>query len=40
LPIDQLEPTLKPLAPRLFDVETPEDFRKALAAILTEIAKL
>ncbi len=38
--IDQLEPTLKPLAPRLFDVEGPEDFRKALAAILAEIAKM
>jgi hypothetical protein len=39
-PIDQLEPTLKPLAPRLFDVETPEEFRKALAAILAEIARM
>jgi Cu/Ag efflux protein CusF len=38
--IDQLEPTLKPLAPRLFDVEGPEDFRKALAAILAEIARM
>ena len=38
--IDQLEPTLKPLAPRVFDVESPEDFRKALAAILAEIAKM
>jgi hypothetical protein len=38
--IDQLEPTLKPLAPRVFDVESPEDFRKALAAILAEIARM
>jgi hypothetical protein len=38
--IDQLEPLLKPLDPRLFDVSTPEQFRKALATILGEIAKL
>jgi hypothetical protein len=38
--IDQLEPLLKPLEPRLFDVSTPEQFRKALATILGEIAKL
>jgi hypothetical protein len=38
--LDQLEPLLKPLEPRLFVVGTPEQFRKALAAILTEIAKL
>ncbi len=38
--IDQLASTLKPLAPRLFDVTTPEQFRKALAAMLTEIASL
>jgi hypothetical protein len=38
--IDQLEPTLKPLAPRVFDVETPEEFRKALATIVAEIAKM
>jgi hypothetical protein len=37
---DQLEPLLKPLEPRLFDVATPEQFRKALAVILGEIAKL
>src|SRR5580658_1845745 len=29
--IDQLEPLLKPLEPRLFEVSTPEQFRKALA---------
>ncbi len=38
--IDQLEPLLKPLEPRLFDVDTPEQFRKAIATILAEIAKL
>ncbi len=38
--IDQLEPTLKPLAPRLFDVKTPEQFRKALAVMLAEISSL
>jgi hypothetical protein len=38
--LDSLEGTLKPLDPRLFDVETPEQFRKALAAILGEIARM
>ncbi len=38
--VDQLEPMLKPLAPRLLDVSTPEQFRKALAAILAEFAKI
>ena len=38
LQFDQLESTLKPLAPRLFDVDTPEGFRKALASLLAEIA--
>jgi hypothetical protein len=38
--IDQLEPLLKPLDPKLFEVGTPEQFRKALATILGEIAKL
>jgi hypothetical protein len=38
--VDQLEPLLKPLEPRLFEVATPEQFRKALATILGEIAKL
>jgi hypothetical protein len=37
---DSLEPTLKPLAPRLFDVSTPIDFRKALASIISEISQL
>jgi hypothetical protein len=35
--IDQLEPLLKPLDPRLFEVGTPEQFRRALAAILAEV---
>jgi hypothetical protein len=39
-PIDQLAPLLKPADPRLFEVTNPDQFRKALAAILTEIAKL
>jgi hypothetical protein len=38
--LDQLEPLLKPLEPRLFEVATPEQFRKALAAILAEIAAM
>lgn len=38
--IDQLAPLLKPLDPRLFEVGTPEQFRKALAAILSEIARV
>ena len=38
LQIDQLESTLKPLAPRLFDVDTPEGFRRALASLLADIA--
>jgi hypothetical protein len=37
---DQLEPVLKPLDPRLFDVTTPEDFRRALASVLTGLAGL
>jgi hypothetical protein len=37
---DSLEGTLKPLDPRLFDVETPEQFRKALAAILSDISRM
>ncbi len=36
--IDELAPLLKPLDPQVFDVATPEQFRKALAAILTKIA--
>jgi len=36
---DALEATLKPLNPRLFDVTTAMDFRNALAAIMSEVAK-
>ena len=38
LQFDQLESTLKPLAPQLFDVDSPEAFRKALATLLADIA--
>jgi hypothetical protein len=37
---DQLEKTLKPVSPELFDVTTPEDIRKALGAIRAEIDNL
>jgi hypothetical protein len=37
--VDYLEHTLAPLHPRLFDINSPEDFRKALATILSDIAK-
>ncbi|MGA3189241.1 MAG: hypothetical protein ABSF22_19215 [Bryobacteraceae bacterium] len=41
LPIlDSLAGTLKPLAPRIFDVTTPIEFRGALAAIMREISHL
>jgi hypothetical protein len=36
---DALENTLKPLRPRLFDVVTAEQFRKALAEILDDIGR-
>ena len=38
--IDQLAPTLKRLGPQLFDVETPEQFRRALATTLAGISSL
>jgi hypothetical protein len=37
---DSLARTLKPLAPRTFDVTTPMEFRSALAAIMSEISRL
>ncbi|MCU1261522.1 MAG: hypothetical protein JWO80_4407 [Bryobacterales bacterium] len=40
VPIDQLEPTLKPLNPELFDVQTAEEFRKALASLMQEVSRL
>ena len=38
--IDQLEPMLKPIDPRLFDVSTPEQFRRAVSVILSEVARM
>ncbi len=35
---DQLAPTLKPLSPRVIEIETPEEFRKALARVLSELS--
>ena len=37
---DLLARTLKPLGPRTFDVTTPEEFRSALATIISEISRL
>jgi hypothetical protein len=37
---DQLAATLKPLSPRIYDIDNPEQFRKALARMLGEIAAL
>jgi len=39
-PVDSLEQTLKPLHPRLFDVTTPEEFRKALRDVINTITAL
>ena len=39
-PIDSLERTVKPLDPRVFDVYTPDQFRKALGALIEEISRL
>ncbi len=39
-PMDDLLPLIKPLGPRYFDVYKPEDFRKAMAEIMREIARL
>ncbi len=38
--VDQLAPTLKPINPRLFDIASPEQFRKALATVIEEISAL
>jgi hypothetical protein len=40
LQADQLEPMLKPLDPHLYDVITADQFRRALATILSEISSL
>ena len=37
---DELAPLLKPLAPRIFDVATPEQFRRTIALVLELIAHL
>jgi hypothetical protein len=37
---DSLQGVLKPLQPRLFDVYSPDQFRKALSSLLDEIARL
>ena len=37
---DSLQPLLKSLQPRLYDVYAPEQFRKALSSLLDEIARL
>lgn len=37
---DSLQPLLKPLQPRLYDVFSPDQFRKALSSLLDEIARL
>ena len=39
LPSDSLEKTLKPLNPRLFEITTPAEFRKALATMIDEIER-
>jgi hypothetical protein len=38
-PVDSLERTLKPLQPHLFDVNTPEQFRRALSSVFNEISR-
>jgi hypothetical protein len=37
---DQLEPLLKPVDPRLYDLTSPEQVRRALAGMMAEIAKM
>jgi len=37
---DQLAPLLKPLEPRIFEIATQDELRKALAAILSEISRM
>lgn len=39
-PLDGLVNLIKPLQPRVFDVYTPDQFRKTLSSILEEIARL
>jgi hypothetical protein len=35
-----LDAILRPLEPRRFDVRTPDDYRRALAAILADLREL
>jgi hypothetical protein len=39
-PLDALASLVKPLQPHLFDVYTPEQFRKALSVLLEEVSRL
>jgi hypothetical protein len=39
-PFDSLAPLLKPLQPRLFDIYSPEQFRKVLGGLLDELGRL
>ncbi len=39
-PVDALERTVKTLHPRVFDVYTPDDFRKTIRELMDEIAKM
>jgi len=39
-PVDALEPLLKPLQPRVFEVYDPGQFRKALAELMEEIGRM
>jgi hypothetical protein len=38
--VDQLEPTLRNLRHRLFDVQNPLEMRKALAELLSDISAI
>jgi hypothetical protein len=38
--LDQLEPLLKPVDPRLYDLTSPEQVRRALAGMMADIAKM
>ena len=39
-PLDSLVPLIKPLQPRVFDIFSPEQFRKALSTMLEELSRL
>ena len=39
-PFDSLEPLMKPLQPRLYDIYSAEQFRKILGGLLDEIGRL